>query len=135
MPYILKDAQGQPALPRQIDQPPCRPHGNGKRLLGQKMEAGLQHGGADLVVQRQRGKIVDGIYGTTRDQLAVVGKDLHVDIILEITQIGVGRRERVARCGIEDRRPWRRTLPTAAEHQGILFAPGAQGRNTEVVDA
>ncbi len=118
----------------QVDQPPPRAHRDRQRLLRQQVLAGIQGCLAHLVVQREGREVVDRIDLAVGDQLAVIGIDRRLDIVLKIAQVGVRRGQRVARGRVEHRRAWRRALAAAPEHQRILFLTGAQRGDAEIID-
>ena len=79
------------------------------------------------------GVVIDRIYFARSDQFAVVRVDCNVDVGLEIGQIFVTDGERIALHCANGRSL--RDVPIASEvHPGIMFFPGADSGNFEIVD-
>jgi hypothetical protein len=90
---------------------------------------------ANLVMEGQGSKVIDGVNFSLVKHLAVISEGLNPYIILKIAEIGVRSSQRVARFGWENRRAGCRPLATPEKHQGILLSTGSQGRNPKVIDA
>src|SRR2546423_4494033 len=86
-------------------------------------------------MQGQRAEVVDRIDAAAGNQLAVVRKDRHLDVILKIAHVGVRGGQGIAGGWVEHGRPGWRTLAASLEHEGILSPPRTQRRDAEGVDA
>jgi len=133
--HVLKRAEGQPFGPGGLHHPARGRNGDGQRLLGEQMLVRVERGFGYLVVQRQRSEVVHCVHHVVGDHVLVIGVDGGVHIVLKVTQIGVGRSQRIARGRIEDGRPRWRAFPAAQEHARIVFFARDQRGDAEVVHA
>ena len=79
----------------------------GKSLFGNQM------------MHRVRGEIIDRVDATAGDHLPIVGEDLHVHVWLEIGQVFITDRQRIA-GDIADRQPLRRARTAPDIHPRVV---------------
>ena len=123
------------AVTRCRDHGPGSAHRDGQRFLRQQVQAGVERGQADLMVQEHRAGVQHGIDDPVGDHPLPVGVDARLHVRLKVAEVGVRRGQGIAGLGGQHRRPRRWALAAGVEHPGIRFLAGRQGGDAEVVDA